>query len=145
VGGGPLLKEFRNQIPEKIKKNLILVGEVPYPEVLDYYSMGDIFVFSSLTETQGLVLAEAKAAGLPIVALFAGGLVDVVRSGVDGYLLPRNLETFIEHLKRLLEDDALRQKMGQAAREDARERFSSTAVAKEVETIYNSLIKRGEA
>ena len=145
VGGGPLLKEFRNQIPEKIKKNLILVGEVPYPEVLDYYSMGDIFVFSSLTETQGLVLAEAKAAGLPIVALFAGGLVDVVRSGVDGYLLPRNLETFIEHLKRLLEDDALRQKMGQAAFKDARERFSSTAVAKEVETIYNSLIKRGEA
>ena len=142
VGGGPLLKEIRNSKFEI--RNLVCTGEVPYPEILSYYSMGDIFVFSSTTETQGLVLAEAKAAGLPVVALFAGGLAGTVRSGLDGYLVPRKLESFVEHIKRLLTDDNLREKMSRAAREDARERFSSVAVAKQIETVYNSLIKRGD-
>lgn len=104
--------------------------------------MGDIFVFSSTTETQGLVLAEAKAAGLPVVALFAGGLVNTVRSGIDGYLVRRNPDVYVEHLKRLLEDDALRHKMSLAAREDARERFASFVVAKKIESVYNSLVSK---
>jgi glycosyltransferase involved in cell wall biosynthesis len=137
VGGGPLEKELRHHHA----KNIVLTGEVSYPEVLHYYCMGDIFVFSSTTETQGMVLAEAKASGLPVVALFAGGLSDTVRSGIDGYLVPRQLDSFIEHVSRLLDDDQLRAKMSLSAREDARERFSSVVVAKKIETIYNSLIQ----
>jgi glycosyltransferase involved in cell wall biosynthesis len=141
VGGGPLEKELKR----RHAKNLLLTGEIPYPEILSYYLMGDIFVFSSTTETQGLVLAEAKAAGLPVVALFAGGLVNTVRSGVDGYLVRRNLDAYVEHLKRLLEDDGLRRKMSLAAREDAKERFASFVVAKKIESVYNSLIQaKGE-
>jgi len=139
VGGGPLIEEIRNQ---KLK-NVVLAGEIKYPEVLSYYSAGDIFVFSSLTETQGLVLAEAKSMGLPVVALFAGGLVGTVRSGIDGYLTPRNLSKFNEHVRRLLDDDALRLKLGHAARLDALERFDSRHIAKRVETIYNSLREGG--
>jgi len=138
IGGGPLAEKLKAQ-RSKIK-NVILTGEVPYPEILSYYLIGDIFVFSSLTETQGLVLAEAKAAGLPVVALFAGGLVNTVRSGIDGYLVRRNLDAYVEHLKRLLEDDGLRHKMALAAREDARERFASFVVAKKIESVYNSLV-----
>ena len=104
--------------------------------------MGDIFVFASLTETQGLVLAEAKAAGLPVVALFAGGLTTTVRSGLDGYLVRRDLASFVTHVERLLKDDDLRAKMSLAAIEDARARFSSDVVAKQVETVYNSLIRK---
>ncbi len=136
VGGGPLEKELRRHHV----KGIILTGEVPYPDILSHYLIGDIFVFSSLTETQGLVLAEAKAAGLPVVALFAGGLASTVRSGIDGYLVRRNLDAYVEHLKRLLENDALRHKMSLAAREDARERFASFVVAKKIESVYNSLI-----
>ena len=140
VGGGPLQKELHAHH----SKYIVLTGEVCYPEILHYYPMGDIFIFSSLTETQGMVLAEAKANGLPIVALFAGGLAGTVRSGIDGYLVPRNQQVFIEHVKRLLDDGALREKMSQAAREDAEERFSSVAVAKRIETVYNSLISSKE-
>ena len=142
IGGGPLLKKI--QETRDNNQTIILTGEIPYPEILSYYSIGDIFVFSSTTETQGLVLAEAKAAGLPIVALFAGGLVDSVRSGLDGYLVPRNMDKFVEHVKRLLGDDNLRGEMSRAALEDARERFASDVVAKRVETVYNSLIKGGQ-
>jgi glycosyltransferase involved in cell wall biosynthesis len=140
IGGGPLEKELRH----KKHKHILLIGEVKYPEILSYYCAGDIFVFSSLTETQGLVLAEAKAAGLPIVALFAGGLVETVRSGVDGYLVQRNKDVFVSHIERLLEDEALRQNMSAAAREDAAERFSSFNVAKKFENLYNSLIRKKE-
>jgi 1,2-diacylglycerol 3-alpha-glucosyltransferase len=139
VGGGPLETELRSQ------SSLVLTGEIPYPEILSYYCLGDIFLFSSLTETQGLVLAEAKAAGLPIVALFAGGLVNTIRSGVDGYLVRRNLNVFVEHVQRLLADDQLRHKMSLAAQTDARERFAASAVAKQVESVYNLLIKSREA
>jgi glycosyltransferase involved in cell wall biosynthesis len=138
VGGGPLEGELKSQ-KSKIK-NMVLTGEVAYPEILSYYCLGDIFIFSSLTETQGMVLAEAKAAGLPIVALFAGGLVDSVRSGIDGYLVRHNMDDFVLHIKRLLEDDELREKMSRAAREDARDRFAAFSVAKKIETVYNSLV-----
>jgi len=146
VGGGPLLEKLRitdYAVPagRQELRNLICTGEVSYPEILHYYCMGDIFVFSSLTETQGMVLAEAKASGLPIVALFAGGLSGTVRSGIDGYLVPRNQGIFIEHIDRLLRDDGLREKMARAAREDAEARFSSVVVAKKIESVYNSLIK----
>ena len=136
VGGGPHLKDFK----KKKIKNVHFLGEVNYPEVLSYYALGDIFVFASLTETQGLVLVEAKAVGLPVVALFAGGLTTSVRSGIDGYLTPRNQKDFIEHIERLLTDEALRQHMGLAAKEDAHNNFSSSVVAKEMESIYNSVI-----
>jgi len=138
VGGGPSLPALHG------KRNVVFTGEIPYPEILSYYAMGNIFVFASTTETQGMVLAEAKAAGLPIVALFAGGLIDSVRSGIDGYLVPRNQAKFVEHVERLLTDDGLRAKMSRAAREDAAARFSSVVVAKEIETLYNSLIKSPE-
>ncbi len=125
-------------------RTVICTGEVHYPDILSYYCMGDIFAFSSLTETQGMVLAEAKASGLPVVALFAGGLTGTVRSGIDGYLTPRNLPSYLDHINRLLDDPALLEKMARAARQDAEERFSSVVVAKKIETVYNSLIeKRG--
>jgi glycosyltransferase involved in cell wall biosynthesis len=136
AGGGPHLKDFK----KKRIKNVHFLGEIAYPEVLQYYALGDIFVFASLTETQGLVLVEAKAAGLPVVALFAGGLTTSVRSGIDGYLTPRNQKDYVEHIERLLRDEGLRRHMGQAAREDAHANFSSGVVAKEMESIYNSLI-----
>jgi glycosyltransferase involved in cell wall biosynthesis len=136
VGGGPLEAQLKRV------RNVIVTGEIPYPRVLLYYAIGDIFLFSSTTETQGMVLAEAKAAGLPIVALFAGGLVDTVRSGIDGYLVRRSQKAFVDHLARLLTDDELRRQFSLAARADAQERFASFIVAKQIESVYNSLVNQ---
>jgi glycosyltransferase involved in cell wall biosynthesis len=141
VGGGPLAKG----LIKHHDRRLILTGEIPYPEILHYYSLGDLFLFSSLTETQGLVLAEAKAAGLPIVAQFAGGLTGTIRSGIDGYLVKRDLKTYVHHVKRLLADDQLSREMSSAALADVRERFAASVVAKQIESVYNSLNKSREA
>jgi glycosyltransferase involved in cell wall biosynthesis len=140
VGGGPKEQEYRRLSCKRI----IFAGQIKHPEIYESYRAADLFVYASLTETQGLVLSEAKANGLPIVALFAGGLTDVVKNDLDGYLVARNEGAFVQRAVQLLRDDGLRQVMGEKARLDARERFSSIAVAKRMETLYNSLIKRGD-
>ncbi|MBU1867554.1 MAG: glycosyltransferase [Candidatus Margulisbacteria bacterium] len=138
VGNGPLDAELHRQ--HRRNKRVIFITNVSYPGILAYYSIGDIFLFSSTTETQGMVIAEAKASGLPVVALFAGALTGSVRSGVDGYLVPRSLPRFAEHVRRLIADPVLRRKMSVAGLEDALDRFAAPAVAKSIETLYNSLI-----
>lgn len=63
------------------------MGTVPYDELPGYYSAMDVFAFSSLSETQGLVLAEALASGVPVVALNAPGAIDIVKDEVNGRLI----------------------------------------------------------
>ncbi|OGB87215.1 hypothetical protein A3J44_01885 [candidate division WOR-1 bacterium RIFCSPHIGHO2_02_FULL_45_12] len=142
VGGGP--KEKAYQQLARHNKNIIFTGKRPHEEVLDYCFAADLFVYASTTETQGLVLTEAKACGLPVVAVFGGGISDVVGSGIDGYLVPQNQSKFIEHVLRLLRDDQLRQNMGHKAKQNIEESFSSVAVAKRMENVYNSLIKNAQ-
>ena len=136
VGGGPKEKEFKNIAG----KNVFIVGQKQHEEVLDYCLAADIFVYASTTETQGLVLTEAKACGLPVVAVFGGGISDVIESGLDGYLVPGNQEMFVEHVLRLLREKQLRKDMGNKGREDSHLRFSSVVVAKQFENVYNCLI-----
>jgi len=139
VGGGPLEKEIRERA-NKISPKIIVIGQKSRDEVLEYYHKAEIFVYASRTETQGLVLTEAKACGLPIVAVFSGALADVVQNGTDGYLVPPNHEKFAEQVIKLLKDSALRKGLGGKAAQDAKARFSATSVAKNFETLYNSLI-----
>src|SRR5262249_48525591 len=61
-------------------------GSVPREALPPYYRAADLFLFSSETETQGLVLAEAHACGLPAVAVHASGVDEVVRDGETGIL-----------------------------------------------------------
>ncbi len=137
VGGGPGEKEYRRLAGSQV----VFTGQIPHAEVIDHCLASDLFVYASTTETQGLVLTEAKACGLPVVALFGGGLADVVENGLDGYLVRRDQKKFIYHVLRLLKQDDLRRSMANKARQDARERFSSVAVAKKMESVYNSLIQ----
>jgi glycosyltransferase involved in cell wall biosynthesis len=140
AGGGPQEQHYR-EMAKKISPRIIFTGMLEHDRLLELYGAADLFVYASITETQGLVLCEAKACGLPVVALFGGGISDMVRSGIDGYIVPRNMDVFVRHILRLLSDDNLRLQMGRQASLDAQERFSSIAVAKKMETVYNQLIK----
>ncbi len=73
-------------------------GAVQQKELADCYAAMDVFAFSSLTETQGLVLAEAMAAGLPVVAIDAPGARELVSDMHNGCLLPEeaSVEEFSE-------------------------------------------------
>ena len=69
-------------------ERLILPGAFRGRDLADVYAALDVFTFASLSDTQGIVLAEAMAAGLPIVALDAPGAREAVSDGTNGFLLP---------------------------------------------------------
>lgn len=91
VGKGPDAENIRRIFSErKLEDRLKLVPPQAGQDLVDSYHAMDIFVFSSKSETQGMVVAEAMAAGLPVIALDASGVRDVVSDGVNGRLLAVN-------------------------------------------------------
>lgn len=133
-------KEYKQMVLDMgISKNVVFAGQAPYPQVLNFYKAGDIFVFSSKTETQGLVVAEAKACGLPAVALDAQGISECIHDGEDGFLVSDNKQMFADKILLLLQNNDLRAAMSKTARQNAVREFSSAILAKKLELIYNSV------
>ena len=100
-----------------VEEQVTFTGPVPRGEVIRSYAGADIFVLPSLFEPFGIVLLEAMAAGLPIVASRVGGIVDVVEEGKTALLVPPgNSQALAEALDRVISDASLRRRMGDAAR-----------------------------
>jgi len=106
--------------------------------VQNYYGAADLFVFSSVSETQGLVLVEAMAAGIPVVAVDSAGVKDVV-DGKNGVLTKESLSEFSEKIIKLLENDALRKEMSQNARKTASS-YSIQKMSKRMLKVYKSVL-----
>jgi 1,2-diacylglycerol 3-alpha-glucosyltransferase len=107
-------------------------GSVAREELPPYYQAADLFLFSSETETQGLVLAEAHACGLPAVAVRASGVDEVVRDGETGLLTKADAEELADAAIGLLLDAPRRSAMALAARALAASDFSA---ARQVEVM----------
>ena len=89
VGDGPGSEEIVTFFEKAdLASRLVMVGEKTGRELRDAYHAMDLFVFASRSETQGMVLVEAMAAGIPVIALDAPGSREVVKDGVNGRLLP---------------------------------------------------------
>jgi len=142
VAGGPeeeTLKSMASYLG--IEKRTVFAGQKKYPDVLNYYKCADVFVFASKTETQGLVIAEAKACGLPAVVVDAQGVKESIVPGEDGFLTEDNIDDFSGKVVALLKDPSLRALMSERAAKNSARDFSSRTIAKKVESVYNSLIK----
>jgi len=88
VGDGPEAPRLRALFAEReLLERLHFAGILQGQALADAYRAMDVFAFSSKTETQGLVLAEAMAAGLPVVAIDAPGVREVIRDRINGRLL----------------------------------------------------------
>ncbi|MEW6182293.1 MAG: glycosyltransferase [Bacillota bacterium] len=141
VGGGPAREELLKEAKErKIERNVVFTGPVHPDSVRDCYAAGDVFVISSLTETQGLVVGEAKAAGLPAVAVRAKGLSEMVDEGVDGFLVPLDDQVFAERLCRLFEDRELYRRFQDNALKKAEE-MSAPRAADMLLNYYREAVK----
>ncbi len=141
VGGGPDEKEFRRVVVDwDLEHRIIFAGVVNPQKVIDYYLGADIFSFPSVTETQGLVILEAMAAGLPVIAMDREGPASIVNNGVDGILVQPEKENFLEGLRFLVENEDKRQEMRGNAFKKA-EQYSCVQMAKRLEGIYNKLLE----
>jgi 1,2-diacylglycerol 3-alpha-glucosyltransferase len=122
VGGGPSEDDIKAVFAKHgAEKQLILAGKHSGRSLADAYNAMDVFAFASFSETQGMVLAEAMAAGRPVVALNASGVREVMRHGKNGFMLSARApaRTFAAHLERLHADPKLRRSFSREARRTA--------------------------
>src|SRR5262245_23628118 len=106
-----------------------------------HYQAADLFLFASETETQGLVLAEAHACGLPAVAVRASGVDEVVHDGETGILTKADTREFADAAIGLLLDRERRRTMGQEARAVAAREFSASHPVAPMAGLYGRLCR----
>jgi glycosyltransferase involved in cell wall biosynthesis len=132
VGGGPELPRLEEErLSLGLEGSVVLMGEVPdMATVRDEYRTADVFCLPSLQEGFGIAFLEAMASGLPIVAYRCGAVPEVVPDGEAGLLAPRDdPEALANALIRLLSEEPLRHRMGEAGRRRA-SRYSWEEVAR---------------
>lgn len=140
VGGGPFEEEIHTLCAEShLGSRVHMAGFLPREQVFQCMRAADVFVFASLTETQGLVVGEAMACGTPVVAVEAEAECEVITSGVDGLLVPNADEPFAEAVLTLLRDRALHDAMGHRARLRA-ENLSARLRTEQLLEVYQEVV-----
>jgi glycosyltransferase involved in cell wall biosynthesis len=146
VGDGPSRQEISRILAGKnLAQQLILAGSLSGQDLSDAYSAMDIFAFSSQSETQGMVLLEAMAAGKPVVALDASGVREVVSDGQNGRLLPGDAprEAFAEAIEECFQNPQTTDRWRRCALETAQS-LSREACARRLESLYHSTLAEYE-
>lgn len=125
LGDGPMYFVLKFSIYDmKLEDCVDLCGSVPPRDVDHYMQHASIFALSSHDEGISNPVLEAMACGLPIVTTDAGRMAEVVRDGVDGFVVPaRDIDAFADRLRQLLLDPDLRTELGKNARARAFEEF----------------------
>ena len=118
------------------------LGLRPHDTLAECYRAADVFLFASETETQGLVLAEAAACGLPAVAVDAPGCDEVVRDGETGILTKGDPAGLAEAVIGLLLDPERRRAMGRRARELAERLFDVSLQIDRTMAVYADAVAR---
>lgn len=141
VGSGESAAEIEQTVGELADaKQLVMAGPHTGQDLVDAYTAMDLFAFSSQSETQGMVLAEAMAARTPVVALDGPGVRDVLND-VTGRMLPANAaeETFADALREISHDRAALARRGDIARQSIRS-FGLDVCADRILELYESLV-----
>lgn len=145
VGDGPHRAELTELarslgIGDRVK----FVGFVPREDVDAFYAAADLFVFSSITETQGLVIQEAMLYGLPAVAVTGGGAGESILDGENGYLVRNDPGAFSDRVLDVLSLDDLHARLSKGAIESVRDR-TLPVMASRVSDVYRLAIRRDAA
>lgn len=141
VGSGPSEPNVRKACEQRgVGDRLHMTGCLSGQTLVDAYHAMDLFAFASQSETQGMVLAEAMTAGVPVVAVDAPGVREVVNDRVNGRLLPDlNERTFAEALREISQlSEAHRHQMREAALSTA-EQFSLERCGEKLLRVYREL------
>jgi len=140
AGEGPAREALRQQVA-----HLGLEGHVHFAgylerdsALLDCYAAADVFVFASRTETQGLVLLEAMAQGVPVVSTAELGTRSILVPGSGALVVPEQQQEFAAAVVRVLSDAGVREELAARGRAYARN-WSSAAMARRLAELYAGL------
>ncbi|HEY8504515.1 MAG TPA: glycosyltransferase, partial [Gemmataceae bacterium] len=145
---GPTYRELfeRDWRDDPNRGRVRFTGVVPEDELYQHYSDCDVFCLPARYESFGLVLIEAMMFGKPVVAAAAGGMTEVVREGVHGYLAyPGDARSLARALRRLAADAALRAELGANARRAFEERYSAERMVDGTLEAYGAILRHRAA
>jgi 1,2-diacylglycerol 3-alpha-glucosyltransferase len=134
-GPRPYMEKLRKLAASHGLHDIVWTGFVKGDDWLDCYAAADTVLFPSLTETQGLVVVEALAAGVPVVAVEAMGPACILAGEKGGLFSTNDARHFADQVHRMLSDDVLHARKKREAREVARS-YSLDSRTDELEAIY---------
>ncbi|MEJ2896689.1 glycosyltransferase family 4 protein, partial [Bordetella avium] len=142
-GGSPVFEQTQAYVAELgLQSRVHLMGtRRDVPNLLAGF---DIFALATQQEASGTVYVEAEASGVPVVGTNVGGVSEMMRDGVTGFLVPaKDGAALTDALRRLIDDPALRRRMGQAGWRMIREEgvFSPERLAENTETVYRKWLE----
>jgi glycosyltransferase involved in cell wall biosynthesis len=145
AGGGELLGGFRNQaLAAGVADRVHFIGAVPHPRLPDVLRAADMMLLTTEPpESFGIVLIEAMATGLPVIATEYPGVRAVVEPGDNGVLVPRgDVDAIAAALRTMAElDDGRRRRMGSAGREKAEHEWAWPALVARIDDPYRAAIE----
>lgn len=142
IGDGNLRSDMLKQIESKGLNEQIILKRIPANEMKEAYMNASIFVLSSRYEGLPMVLLEAQAAGLPIVSFACKcGPKDVVKDGIDGYLVEEgDVNALASRLISLMDDEITRKKMGFVAFSRS-DRYAEESVMAKWVDLFDKVLK----
>ena len=126
---------------ENVANQCMFLGVVARNEIKHVYAAADIFVYASKSETQGMIVTEALYSGLPVVAVKAPGVQDLVGNHVSGFLVREHEKEFADAVERLIHDDALRESFSKNAEKIAKENYTSSRCGQKMLEVYRALLE----
>lgn len=150
-GDGELLEPMRDKVAQRgLSNKVILLGHIPDDWLASYFQACDVFCMPSTVraEAYGVAMVEAMALGRPIVAtdIPGSGVPWVNRHGVTGFNVPvRDPESLARSLSQLLDDSALRQQMGEAARRRFTQEFHAESMIQRTLSLYKDVLRAHDA
>ena len=140
VGDGYLESILERQAESLgIRENIIFAGW--RSDVIDVLGLFDIFVLPSLNEGMGKVLIEGMALGKPIVASSVGGIIDLVKNGDNGILVPpRDSDALAEAILKLIRNKNLAHELGKNGKAKVYPEYDTLVMIKQIEELYESLL-----
>ena len=143
AGDGPDRQQLVQRAKElNIEENVRFLGYQSQSQVRELLAETDVFVMSSFAEGVPVVLMEAMAAGLPVVATRIAGVAELVEDGVSGFLVPPGDATALaERVAALLDDEDLRNRFGKAGRAEVQAEFNIHLEAQRLCTILTAALE----
>jgi len=140
VGDGPVMDELKQLVRTlEVEEDVIFTGNVDYKDIKNYYNIAYTFVIASTTEVNPLVIIEALASGIPVLAIKAMGAVDILTDGLDGLLVDNDIEKLADALEKIIKEPELREKLSLGALKTSK-KYSIDTISERMLNLYREII-----
>jgi 1,2-diacylglycerol 3-alpha-glucosyltransferase len=142
AGPGKLFDSFREQVEEEgLEDSVFFIGPAKGRKLIDLYQKAWFFWTASRVESQGIVILEALASGLPVIASRAGGIPEMVADGENGFLVgEQNPDDYAEKALTIINDSKLRERLSKNAIPSVR-KFDQKKMFGKYVSLYEKLLK----